>query len=267
LTACSINLATSSEVPGDCAVLLIAGPKQPLLAPESALLAKYLDGGGKAMLLLDPETDPQLGDLLKAWNIILGDNTVIDASAAGQMIGGGPYAPLVLSYGSHPITRDFTRTMTIYPLARTVKPGEASGSGVTPTTLLTTSEASWGETELKPGTTPELDEGKDEKGPLSIGVTASKTIGENKEARLIVIGDSDFASNRVLGFQRNRDIFLNSINWLAQDEELISIRPKSSTNRRVDLSASQQNLFFWLMVVLMPLLVIGAGVWVYYKRR
>ena len=253
-------LASQTQVPADCDVLVVPGPKKPLLQPEAAMIGKYLDAGGKAMLLVEPDSDPGLDEIFKAWKIEVGNNTVIDVSAAGQMFGGGPYAPLVMKYGSHAITKDFGRTMTIFPIARSVKGGENG------TSLLETSEASWGESELKAGSTPEMTEGKDLKGPLSLGVTASKTIGD-KEARLVVIGDSDFATNRVLGFQRNGDLFLNSVNWLAQDEDLISIRPKGGTNRRVDLTGSQQNLLFWFLVVLLPLAVIGTGAWVWWKRR
>lgn len=256
----TVTLGTGTQVPADCSVLVVAGPKQPLLQPETAMIGKYLDAGGKAMLLIDPDTNPQLDEVLKAWKIDVGNNTVIDVSAAGQMMGGGPFAPLVLNYGSHPITKDFGRTMTIFPLARSVKPGDNS------TSILLTSEASWGESELKAGAQPEFTEGKDVKGPVSLGVAASRTIGD-KEARLVVIGDSDFVTNRVLGFQRNKDLFLNSINWLAQDEDLISIRPKGPMNRRVDLSGSQQNLLWLLIVVLIPLAVLGAGAYIWWKRR
>jgi len=262
----TMSLATTDKVPQECAVLVVAGPKKPLLQPEVAMLGKYLDGGGKAMLLLDPDVDPNIGEVLKAWNIEIGNNTVIDVSAAGQMFGGGPFAPLVMNYGSHPITKDFTRTMTIFPLARSVKVGKATGSGLSATPLLTTSEASWGETEMKPNVNPKFDDGKDEKGPITLGVAASKNAGE-KDSRMVVIGDSDFAANRAIGFQRNGDLFMNSINWLAEDEDLISIRPKSQTNRRVDLSASQQNLLFWLFVFVMPLAVLGTGAYVWWKRR
>ncbi|MBX3279508.1 MAG: GldG family protein [Acidobacteria bacterium] len=262
----TINLATSTETPSDCAVIVVAGPKQSLLPPEVAMIGKYLDAGGKAMFLLDPDTNPQLDEVLKAWNINLGNDIIIDASAANQMFGGGALNPLVFNYGAHPITRDFTRTMTVFPNARSVRVGEATGTGVTATTLLTTSESSWGETELKPNVAPKFDEGKDTKGPVTLGVAATKAV-EGKEGRLVVIGDSDFASNRAFAFQRNGDLFMNAVNWLAEDEDLISIRPKSQANRRVDLTEGQRNMLFWLFVLVMPVAVIGAGAYVWWKRR
>jgi len=264
----SVTLAREKQVPAECAVLVVAGPKTSILPPETAMIGQYLDGGGKVMLLLDPETDPQLDEVLKKWSIELGKDFALDVSGVGQMFGGGPAAPLVLSYGSHPITTNFKRnTMTIFPEARSVKVAEGGGSGVNAVTLLTTSEQSWGETELKPGVEPKFDEGKDTKGPVTLGAAASKSAGENKEARLVVIGDSDFASNQAFRFQRNGDLFMNAINWLAQDEDLISIRPKTATSRSVTMSAAQQSTFWWLVVIIMPLAVIGFGTYTWWKRR
>ena len=87
-----------------------------------------------------------------------------------------------------------------------------------------------------------------------------------KEARLVVIGDADFASNAYQKQGANGDLFVNAVNWLAQEEDLISIRPKSQTNRDVQLSATAQNIFFWL-TLLLPLAVIGAGIQTWWKRR
>jgi ABC-type uncharacterized transport system involved in gliding motility auxiliary subunit len=264
----TISLVTGTQVPGECAVVVVAGPKQGLLPAEASMLGKYLDAGGKAMFLLDPETDPQLDAVLKPWNIELGNNTVLDFNLASQLFGGGgAVAPAVLSYGSHPITQGFNRAMTVFPYAREVRVGKATGTGANTTSLLTTSESSWGETNLTPKVEPKFDAGVDTKGPVTIGVVGSKSLGENKEARLVVIGDSDFASDGAIRAQRNADLFLNSINWLAQDEDLIAIRPKSATSRSVNLSEGQQRLFFWFAVALLPLLVIGTGTYVWWKRR
>jgi ABC-type uncharacterized transport system involved in gliding motility auxiliary subunit len=242
-----------------------AGPTKALFPQEAAMIAKFLDAGGKVMLLLDPDTDAQLDGILQAWNVAVGKDTVLDVSGFGRLMGTGPGVPLVVSYGTHPITKTFSRTMTIFPLARSVKSGEKSQADEQETELLKTSPESWAETELKGGKA-KFDEGKDTKGPISLGVAASKKAGE-KEARLVVIGDSDFASNRYFGAQGNGDLFYNAVNWLAQDEELISIRPKSPANRRVNLTQSQQNMFFWFSIVLLPGLVVAAGAIIWWKRR
>jgi ABC-type uncharacterized transport system involved in gliding motility auxiliary subunit len=267
----SINLISSNQVPAECAVLVVAGPKKALFPQEAAMVGKYLDEGGKAFLMLDPETDlshpvadPGFGDVLKAWGIQLGNDTVIDTSGVGRLFGMGAAAPLVGNYGSHAITKDMTRTATFFPFVRSVKSGEAA-SGVSATELLKTTGNSYAVSELK-GTEVKIDESKDKKGPISLGVAASKRVGD-KEARLVVIGDSDFAANGYVGRSANGDLFLNAVNWLAQEEDLIAIRPKSTTSRSVTMSESQQRIFFWFAVALLPLLVMGTGTYVWWKRR
>jgi ABC-type uncharacterized transport system involved in gliding motility auxiliary subunit len=264
----TVLLAREQQVPSECAALVVAGPKQSVTPPEAAMIGKYLDGGGKALLLLDPETDPQLGDVLKSWNIQASDNVVLDVSGVGQLVGAGPEAPLITEYGSHTITKDFGRTMSVFPLARAIKvTGGAGAANVTP--LLTTSENSFAKDKITPGQQIKIEPDKDQKGPLTIGAAASKSVEGKKEARLVVIGDSDFAMNGAIRVQsfRNSDLFLNSVNWLAEDEDLISIRPKSATNRSVTMTESQQRTFLLLSAALMPLAVIGSGIYIWWKRR
>jgi ABC-type uncharacterized transport system involved in gliding motility auxiliary subunit len=98
-------------------------------------------------------------------------------------------------------------------------------------------------------------------------VVSSKGEGE-KEARLVVIGDSNFAMNQWISFYvPNGDLFMNSINWLAKDEDLISIRPKNPADRRVNMTQADQNQMFWLTMVFMPLVAIGSGVYIWWRRR
>ncbi|HEY8461994.1 MAG TPA: DUF4350 domain-containing protein [Blastocatellia bacterium] len=260
----TIFLAREQQVPAECAALVIPGPKQSFTPSEAAALGKYLDGGGKAMVMIDPETDPQLGDVLSSWGIEAADNIALDVTGRGQLVGAGPEAPLVIDYGSHSITRDFGRTMTVFPLARAIKIAERGGASVSP--LLTTSEASFAKDKITPGVEIQYDAAKDQKGPLTLGAAASKSVN-GKEARLVVIGDSDFASNGAFGFQRNADLFLNSVNWLAEEEDLISIRPKSVTNRSVTMTESERRAFLWVTAAFMPLAVIGSGIYIWSKRR
>src|SRR5262249_52502135 len=193
----------------------------------------------------------------------LGNNTVVDASGVGRFIGLGPGAPLARTYGSHAITKDFEGTMTFFPLSRSVESNKSTSANTVD--LMKTSEESWAETDLKAGNV-QYDEGKDKKGPITLGVAGTKMNGD-KEARLVVIGDSDFAANQFFGIQRNGDLFMNSINWLAQDEDLISIRPKNPSDRKVSMTEADQNQMFWITLVLMPLATIGSGVYIWWKRR
>jgi len=260
----TVLLAREQQVPSECAALVVAGPKHSLTPPETAMIDKYLDGGGKAMLMLDPESDPQLGDVLKSWGIEASDNIALDASGRGQLVGAGPEAPLVVDYGNHSITKDFRRTLTVFPLARAIKLTGGPGSNVSP--LLSTSEASFAKEKITPGVEVQYDPAKDQKGPLTLGAAASKS-ANGKEARLVVIGDSDFAANAAFKFEQNGDLFLNSVNWLAEEEDLISIRPKSVTKCSVTMTPSQQRTFLLFSAALMPLAVIGSGIYIWWKRR
>lgn len=262
----SVNLVTTNQVPSDASVLVVAGPKQGLFPQEASMIAKYLDEGGKVMLLVDPDTKPQLDEIFKKWGVEVGDNTIIDVSGVGRLFGTGPAVPMVSQYGSHQITRNFQGTMTFFPLARSVKRAADAPSDVMITELLNTSAQSWAETDLTLGGQVEFTEGKDTKGPISLGIVADKKVGQ-KQARLVVIGDSDFATDRYVGMQRNGDLFLNSINWLAGDEDLISVRPKEAKDRRVTLTQTQQNLLAFFNYIFLPLLVLGAGVSVWWRRR
>jgi len=265
----SVNLVSSGSVPSDCNVLVDAGPKQSLFPQEAGFVSKYLDGGGRALLLLDPEMDPKVDSVLDAWNVALGSNVVIDASGVGRLFGTGPAVPLVVDYGASPIVQNFTGTMTFFNLARTVAVKDKGKSDPQTTELLKTSPRSFTVPNLK---TKEVryDPAKDQAGPLSLGVAAERKTGtgaDAKSARLVVIGNSAFATNQWAGLQRNGDLFVNTINWLAQDEDLISVRPKNPTNRRVILTETQQRELFFASMIFLPGLVLISGAVIWFRRR
>ena len=263
-----LNLVRATSVPGECSVVVVAGPKNAFFPQEAEALAKYLNAGGQALVLVDPATDPGLTALFSDWNILVDQKTVIDVSGAGQMIGLGALVPLVTTYGAHPITKNFDRSvMTFFPLARPVKQADKQKSDPAVTELLLTSPESWAETDLKEnGGKPKFDPGVDDQGPVSLGVAAEKKVA-GKTARLVVVGNSRFATNEVLRHVPNRDLFLNTVDWLALDEDLISIRPKSPANRHLALSVAQQNMFFWFSLVLLPGVVLVTGFVIWWKRR
>jgi ABC-type uncharacterized transport system involved in gliding motility auxiliary subunit len=266
----SVNLVTSNGVPSDCDVLVVAGPIESFFPQETAMITKYLDGGGKVLIEDDPITeksqqDPKLEDIFLAWNIKASTNVVVDASGVGRLFGTGPAVPLVVDYGESPITKTLQGGMTFFPLARTVAIADKGKADPQEVELLKTSARSF--------TIPNLDQKEvkfdpktDTAGPLSLGVAATRTEGD-KQARLVVIGDSDYAANQWINLQHNGDLFFNTIDWLAQDENLISIRPKSIANRRVTLTEGQWSALRWLDLFFLPGIVIFAGVYIWWKRR
>jgi gliding motility-associatede transport system auxiliary component len=262
--ASSVTLTSGDTVPPDCDVLVVAGPTTAYFPPETALISKYLDAGGKALIEIDPGADPKLDDIFQSWNISVGQNVVIDASNISRMLGAGPVVPLVLQYGASPIAKKLQGKMTFFPLARTVSIADKAKSDPQAVELLKTSSSSFTKAKLEKKIS--YDAKTDTLGPLSLGVAASRPAG-GKEARLVVIGDSDFASNQAIGQASNGDLFLNTIDWLAQDENLISIRPKSVTNRRVTLTEAQVAGLRWFDLFFLPGIVILAGIAIWWKRR
>jgi ABC-type uncharacterized transport system involved in gliding motility auxiliary subunit len=258
----SINLVKENGVPASCDIVVIAGPKQGYFSQEASLVSKYLDAGGKLLIEIDPETDPKLDDIFKEWNINVGSNVVVDASGVGRLFGTGPGTPLVVDYGESPITKNLQGGMTFFELARTVSIADKAKSDPQAVELLKTSERSF----WIPKLVREVQFDPKTAGPLSLGVAASRTAGD-KGARLVVIGNSAFAEDQWLGMQHNGDLFFNTIDWLAQDENLISIRPKPATARHITLTEGQMAALQWFELLFLPGFVILVGVSIWWKHR
>jgi ABC-type uncharacterized transport system involved in gliding motility auxiliary subunit len=289
-------LAQQPEVPQDASVVIIAGPTADYLSPEIDALRRYLDRGGKVLFMLDPsegpnQPTPNLLALASEWGFEVGNNVVVDVSGVGQLLGAGPSMPVAASYPSHPITDRFN-VITGYPLARSVAPASSGTTTRTPQVYVETSAQSWAESDLKALGSGEarvaLDENAgDKRGPIGIAAAVSadapnqpaRPAGDQTTAdtgaedapkaqtRVAVIGDSDFVANEFLGVSGNRDLFLNTVNWLAQQENLIAIRPREAEDRRVTLTAERQRFTFYVSVLGIPLLVIAAGVATWWRRR
>jgi len=281
-------LAQTQEVPADASVVVVAGPKTDLLAGEADMLRRYLARGGHLLVLLDPQDDktgpaPNLEALLTEWSIELGNNVVVDASGMGQIFGTDASVPVASTYPAHPITERF-RMLTAFPLARSVNPSEANpASGRSARRVIETGQRSWAEadvTGMKTTGKVSMDPAAGDKpGPVPIaaavaapasaaGTAEAKADEEKKgESRLVVVGDSDFAANYAVGIQGNRDLFLNIVNWLAQQEGLIAIRPTQASDRRITLTASQQTGLFWFSLLFIPAGVLGAGIYTWSRRR
>jgi ABC-type uncharacterized transport system involved in gliding motility auxiliary subunit len=266
-------LASQPDVPSDCAVLLVVGPQKEPLAGELQSMEAYLGGGGKIMILVDPSPAASLSDFMARYGLEVGQDLVIDASGVGRLFGTGPAMPLVTSYPPHAITADFD-VMTFFPMARSISPKASSPQGYMVEPLLQTSDNSWGETQVK-GEQVRFDRGQDLEGPVTIAAVVQQTTSQasadtaatEPKGRLVVFGDSDFASNAYFSFSGNGDLFMNAMNWLAEEEELISIRPKDAADRRVTLTAGQSRMIFYLSVIVMPVAVLILGTLVWIRRR
>jgi ABC-type uncharacterized transport system involved in gliding motility auxiliary subunit len=267
----TVNLVNEGKVPPDARVLILAGPKTEPFPQELQYLTDFLNQGGSALAMVDPSPAASLETFLKGWGVTADNDVILDVSGAGRLMGAGPSIPLAMNYETHKITDRF-RLMTFFPMCRSVGPAKETVSGVTVESLFKSNANSWGETNLK---SPEaqFDEKADLKGPLSMAVAVTKEVKAATEkepaakARMVVVGDSDFAVNSYFGSQGNGDLFLNMASWLAGDEDLISIRPKPPEDRQVTMSQSQQNMLRLLDIFVLPGIVLVIGIAVWTRRR
>ncbi|MBN2054160.1 GldG family protein [bacterium] len=276
-------------VPEDCDVLVMAGPTADLHETELTALTNYLNSGGSLMLLADFGTPAQLDEYSKSFGFQIGSFPVVDILT--QMYGGDPMAPLVVAFGRHPITDGFNLNPML-PIVRSVNKYDSAGDRVTVDELMFTSDNSWVETgvtvtpdgQIKlPDESAEVtfDEITDTLGPIS--VAAASTIAlvdsrdmpadetgeaiEEREARIVVVGDVDFIRNAFFKINGNDDMFLNMIGWLLEDENLIAIRPREADMQPLIMTPVQGKVLFWLPILILPALVAGFGFMTISQRR
>ena len=275
-----VVLAQTGSVPDDASVVIVAGPKTAYLPEEIEALRKYLGKNGKLLLELDPpdkaDSPPQTALIALAhdWGIDVGNDIIFDGSSSS------PTIAIVANYQSHAITQSL-RDLTGYPLARSVTAVPGGVNGHTAQGFAETGPRSMAKADVKGilssgKVSPELGAG-DKQGPLTVAAAVSAPAqaadkpgdasGPKPETRVVVYGDSDFAANFALGISGNQDLFMNTIGWLSQQENLISIRPKDPSDRRVNMTAAQSNSVIFLSLLFIPAIVFGAGVYNWWRRR
>jgi ABC-type uncharacterized transport system involved in gliding motility auxiliary subunit len=270
----SVSLLEKAEVPSDCTTLVIAGPTGDYIQPAVDAIKKYVEGGGRVLLLVDPplkvgrreiSDNDALLNLLSTWGVTADKDLILDENPVNQLVGVGPETPLVTSYESHPIVNDLSGTATGFPISRSLQ--IKNGDKTTVTKLFSTSRNSFATTTLN---APEIriDPNKDKQGPFTLAAAGSYSTGkENSQGRFVVVGNSRWAANNFLRFNGNRNLLLNMLNWLSSDEDLISIRPKEPEDRRINLTRAQFLMLRTVSQFMLPLIVIVGGVMVWWKRR
>lgn len=266
-----LSLVEASEVPAGTAVLLVGGPNKALFANELEAIERFLTDGGRVVVLVDPGVDSGLDALLLRWGAKLGQDLVVDPNPAAIARGFGADAPVVTQLEAHPITTPLRGGAALmFFWVRSVTPAITEGN-LSVSTLALTSPTSWAETRFALGGEAEKDD-DDLAGPVPIAVAVHKvvTAGQHsKEARLVVVGDSSFATNRFYGVGANGDLFLNAVSWGLGEEDRIKIRPKQRGATRVPLTERELYGIIFFSVNLLPLGIMGFGfsVWAVRRRR
>jgi ABC-type uncharacterized transport system involved in gliding motility auxiliary subunit len=273
-------LSEGAAVPDDANLVIVGGAERSLLPHETQALDAYLkkDKGGRALFLLNPRATPELGAYLQEWGVQIGNDVIVDEQL--QLLKGRTFTltPFVTTYGAHPITEELSRrgtsALTTYGISRSIEPQPDGKKGLTIVSLAKTGPNSWAETDLEgvfQKQTARLDE-QDRRGPISLAVAVTanlKDLGLNHDAtsRLAVFGNAGFANNQFIGQYFNRDLLMNTISWLVGEEGLISVRARTMRASRVQFSAQQGTLIFYLSVLILPELLLIAGLAVWWQRR
>jgi ABC-type uncharacterized transport system involved in gliding motility auxiliary subunit len=270
----AIDLLQKAEVPNDCTTLVVAGPTRNYEQPQVDAIAKYVEGGGRAFFMLDPplkfgrseiDDNDALTNLLQSWGVTMDSDLVLDLNPVGQIAGLGPQVALVTTYSSQPIVNDLKGTATGFPLSRSMQIKDTDKTSVQK--LFDSSSTSLATSNLS-SPAVSLDDPKNKKGPLTIAAAGTYNTGkENTQGRFVVTGGSSWAANHFIGFNGNSDLALNAADWLSSDEDLISIRPKEQEDRRITMTRAQLNLVRLTSQFVMPLVVVVAGIFVWWKRR
>jgi ABC-type uncharacterized transport system involved in gliding motility auxiliary subunit len=270
----SIDLLQKAEVPSDCTTLVVAGPTRNYEQPEVDAIKKYVEAGGRALLMLDPPLklgrsdiadNDALTNLLQSWGVSLNKDLILDLNPLGQLAGVGPQVALVTHYGSQPIVNDMKGTATGFPLSRSLEIKSTDKTSVEK--LFDSSSTSLATANLS-SPSVNVNDPKNRKGPLTLAAAGTYNTGkENSQGRFVVVGSSSWAANGFINFNGNNDLALNAVNWLSSDEDLISIRPKEPEDRRITMTRAQLSWVRLTSQFLLPIAVVFAGVTVWWKRR
>ncbi|MDZ7859990.1 MAG: GldG family protein [Candidatus Krumholzibacteriota bacterium] len=270
-----LPLATSTAVPSDCEVLIVAGPTKDILAAEKDLIASYLKSGGNALFLVDPVISlPRIADIVSFYGIEIDNNVIVDR--LGVLTSGTYLTPVINRYSDHPITKGF-KYFSFFPQSRSISISHDPGEKYKVNAICFTNKKAYGERDIDlilKGKT-RFDEGTDKPGPLSLAATSrvltdGKSAGftkQNRTPRIAVYGDSDFLTNKIINLYGNRDLIMNTLSWLSREKNLVSIRPENQLVQPVLLTMIEGRLVFWLSAVVMPALIAIIGSITLARRR
>lgn len=287
-------LLQTPSVPDDATILVVAGPKTDLMENEIGAIEEFVHRGGSLFVMLNPFQASNFSQSLKKFGFETNDDIIVDKMS--QALGGDYLMPVITTYAQFPITRNFTMA-SFFPQSRSIGVLSPAPPHIQAIELAKTSQVSWtiNEQQLKSGVA-DFDEKTGKKGPLSVMSVSTVTVKKdnqkpgaesntdsapdkdvnnkddqsdipNKKGRVVVTGSSLFSANRFFKLQGNSDLFLNTVSWLAEDENLIAIRPKPQKSQPIVMTAGQSLVSFVVPVLLVPFIWIVAGIGVFVYRR
>jgi ABC-type uncharacterized transport system involved in gliding motility auxiliary subunit len=255
-----LNLSLAQEVPDDLKILIIAGPKVDLLPNEVKRIKNWIDKGGSLLWLIDQEPLRGLQPIADIFGLVLNPGTVVDPSA--QLINASPTMAVATGYGQHPIAKNFTLN-TILPFARSIAVDDSRDWRDTP--LIEVAPRGW--LEMSPiGDSVTFDKGRDTPGPITVGLALERTVND-KQQRVVIIGSGHFLANQYVGLVGNMDLGINIANWLAGDENLITVQPRSTLDSSLTLSRTSMMFIVYGFLLALPLGFLATGGTIWWRRR
>lgn len=256
----ALNMAVAPEVPDNVSVLVIASPRVDLLPGEVIKIKRWIEKGGNLLWLVDTGSLHGLQGIADELGLNLTPGTVIDPAAGGLKLP-ATFA-LATSYGQHPITERSSVT-SVFPYARRIAASEATKWRFTP--LVEVAQQGWLETGNIDGGVA-FDRNKDVRGPIVVAAALERSVGDRKQ-RAVVVGSGHFLSNQFVGTLGNLDLGVNMLNWLAGDEALITVQPRTRADLTLELTRTGLALvaFGFLIVLPLALLICGGVIW--WRRR
>jgi ABC-type uncharacterized transport system involved in gliding motility auxiliary subunit len=256
----SLSLSETTSIPSNTSVLVIAGPQSNLLPGEVKEIEKFVNGGGHLLWLQDPGKTYGLAPIMEDLDIEFQPGIIIDPYS--QYLIGSATAIVIGNYGSHPIVKNFGEK-TVFPAACGIELHKSKKWRQS--VLLDTREQAWSETG-KLGGKVKRDKGVDIPGPLNIGVALTRDTDKG-EQRIVVMCDGDFLSNTFLDNGGNLKLGMSIANWLSHDDAYINIPTVTVADAKLDLSVTAKNIMTIIYVLVLPLILIGTGLSIWFRRR
>ena len=262
LSVNALNLAIAPQVPDDVSVLVVASPQIDVPPAEVAKLVSYVERGGNLLWLIDQEPLNGLQELAERIGLVLSPGVVVDPDAIEH--GGRPVMSVAApgGYGGHPVLESM-RVNTLFPFARAINVNDFDGWRSTP--LVEVATRGWIETDDLGGRIV-FDKARDTPGPVQIAV-ALERMREEKTQRVVIVGSGHFLANMYLGNGGNLDLGVNIVNWLAGDERLISIQPRSAPDTTLTLSKGGLLAIVVAFLIVVPIVLLATGALIWWRRR
>jgi hypothetical protein len=270
-----LRLEGATEIPADCNLLIIAGPRDTFRPDALDKIDRYLKQGGRLFALFNFHgvlKQTGLENILAGWGVAVGQNVVFDEKSHDAQ---DKNSMVVYTYGTHPLIRPLMRRQLYLVLPREVKKHPQAGSGADAPqvdSLIYSSTAGHVITDFGPDGRP-IPSINDKRGNISLMVAVEKggirnVSTERGTTRIVVAGDSLFLNNNNIETEANHELATHAINWLlARNDLLVPVPPRPIAEYKLTMTEAQLSSTRWILMGAFPGVVLLLGGLVWLRRR